>query len=90
MYIEFVLPTGAGGMAAAHASLLIRRSLEEWAEHYNVTFKTKPVKYTLRVFLETPDQYTLFALTWSDFRGNTYATSRWSLVEPMNPPKSID
>lgn len=90
MYIEFILASGAAGLAAQHSLYIIKLDLEAWSEKYDIKYTSKIVKYTLRVFLPTPECYSMFALTWDDIRTNAYATARWRLVEPMDPPKSID
>lgn len=90
MYIEFTLASGAAGMAAQHSLHIIKKDLSTWAKKYDINYTSKIVKYTFRVFLPLPEQYSLFALTWNDTKSNTYASSRWRLVEPMDPPKSID
>lgn len=65
MYIEFRLPTGAGGMAAAHAQSAITRQLKQWSEHNGgIKYRTKAVKYCLRVTFDDDTYYTLFALSW--------------------------
>jgi len=64
MYIEFRLPQDAGGMAAAHALYTIRKRLEVWAKKHNVEYRTKTVKYILRVTFDADHYYTLFGLTW--------------------------
>jgi len=84
MYIEFRLPNGAAGQAALHAKMLIDQGLTEWYEQYSIPFKTKEVKYTYRVIFDDPANYSFWALTWVS---TNYATGRWSLKEPMNPPK---
>ena len=64
MYIEFRLPQGAGGGTATHALAVIRNKLHVWAAKYNIEYKTKIFKYTLRVTFDSDDLYTLFGLTW--------------------------
>lgn len=64
MYIEFRLPTGAGGMAAGHALALIKKDIEAWAQKYNIKYKTKLHKYTYRLSLSNDKEYTQFAVTW--------------------------
>jgi hypothetical protein len=64
MYIQFRLPQGAGGMAATHALAVIRDKLYNWAAKYEVEYRTKLFKYTLRVTFDSDDLYTLFGLTW--------------------------
>jgi hypothetical protein len=64
MYIEFRLPSGAGGAAAVHALALIRKDIEAWAKKHNVEYRTKVHKYTYRLCLTSDKDYTQFALTW--------------------------
>jgi hypothetical protein len=83
MYIEFVLPTGAGGLGAQHAAYEIKKQLFDWSNKYQLPYKIKIVKYTLRVILESAETYNFFALTFESQR-------RWYFVEPMSTPNSID
>ena len=64
MYIEFRLPSGAGGVAAGYASSRIRRAIEAWTAKYNISYRTKVVKYTLRLCLERDEDYAFFQLSW--------------------------
>ncbi len=64
MYIEFTLPSGASGMIPTHALAVIRDRLYNWAAKYEVEYRTKLYKYTLRVTFDTDDVYALFGLTW--------------------------
>ena len=64
MYIEFTLPQGAGGLTAGHALNIVIRKLSTWANKYNVSYRTKTIKYKLRVTFDSDDGYTLFGLTW--------------------------
>jgi len=84
MYIEFRLPNGAGGQTALYSKILIDQGLIDWYEKYSIPYKTKIVKYTYRVIFDDPDSYSFWALTWVS---KNYATSRWSLKEPMKSPK---
>ncbi len=79
MYIEFQLPNGAGGMAAGHAVSVIKKAIAEWAEQYNITYRTKIHKYTFRVCLESDEHYTLFELSWNPKRPYLYT---YRLVTP--------
>lgn len=94
MYIEFSLPSGAGGMAAAYTIQNIRRHLNEWSAKYDVEFLSiKPVKYTVRVTFADQKYYDFFALTWNPDCANLSMSSyikNFRFVEPMAPPKSID
>ena len=65
MYIEFRLPRGAGGPdQASHALSIVQKKLVLWAARYEVEYRTKVFKYTLRVTFDSDESYTLFALTW--------------------------
>jgi hypothetical protein len=79
MYIEFVLPNGAGGMAAGHAAGALKKEIAAWAEKYSITYKTKIHKYTFRVCLESDEQYTFFQLSWNP-KGPYFRTYR--LITP--------
>lgn len=67
--IEFGLPTGAGGMAAAAEAGHLRRALKQWSEHYNVELIVATARHDYRHWI-TVDfvrerDYTLFALSWT-------------------------
>ena len=64
MYIEFTLPQGAYGMTATYAASTVSKKLAVWAEKYDIKYKTKTIKYKLRVTFDSDDSYTLFGLTW--------------------------
>lgn len=83
MYIEFRLPNGSAGQAAAHSKRLIDIQMQEWSELHEIPYKTKLVKYTYRVIFDNPENYSFWALTWEP---RSYSARRWSLIEPMSPP----
>ena len=68
MYIEFTLPQGPSGITALqpgiHALNIVSDKLSAWAQKHNVEYKTKTIKYKLRVTFDSDDCYTLFGLTW--------------------------
>ena len=66
MYIEFKLPTGSAGQAAAHYNSKIRLYIAEWAAKHNIhDYKFAIVdRYRLRCILAKEQDYTMFALTW--------------------------
>lgn len=64
MYIEFRLPTGAGGQAAAHANYLLKQKLERWSQHHDIPLRRKTVKYTVRVTFDDDRWYIFFANSW--------------------------
>lgn len=79
MYIEFMLPNGSAGQAAAHSLLIIRRELVEWSMKYDIPYTEKTVKYTHRVCFDNPDHYSFFSLTWNLDR-KYYALGRYHIV----------
>ena len=78
MYIEFRLPTGAGGQAAGHAAHFIRKEIVAWAEKYSISYKTKVHKYTLRLCFESVADYTHFQISWNP---NMDAANCYRIVE---------
>ena len=64
MYIEFQLPSGAGGQTASYALNMVQKKLSAWAVKYNIKYRQKIIKYTLRVTFDSDQSYTLFAMTW--------------------------
>lgn len=74
MYIEFRLPTGAGGMAAGVALKHIRIDIDDWVGRFEIqNYKTKLHKYTYRLCLASDQDYTQFALTWNPrYSASTY------------------
>lgn len=85
MYIEFQLPNGAAGQAAAYSMRFISNQMKAWSQEYDIPYKTKQVKYTYRVIFDDPATYSFWALTWVPA---SMAASRWRLVDPMaRPPK---
>jgi len=86
MYIEFRLPTGAGGIAAQYTNGIISQNLKEWSQRYDIPYTKKIYKYTVRVTFDDEKFYDFFALTWqpkSD-QFSSYLTN-YRFVEPMNP-----
>ena len=93
MYIEFSLPSGAGGMAAAYTASAIKNHLAAWSEKYDVEILAiKAVRYGLRVTFKDPKYYDFFALTWDPQTNNQLKSwiIKYKFVEPMDPPKSVD
>lgn len=68
MYIQFQLPSGAGGMAAQHALSVIREELESWGKKHQIPYRTKLHKYTFRICLESDEHYTFFQLSWNPLK----------------------
>ncbi len=84
MYIEFRLPRGAGGPdQASHALSIVQKKLVLWAARYEVEYRTKVFKYTLRVTFDSDESYTLFAMTWVPHPDHPEWTS-YRLVTDLN------
>lgn len=85
MYIEFVLPNGAGGMAAQAADYRIKRALDEWSDRHQIPYVSKHIKYTRRVTFDADEYYSLFALTWGQFDETKHSClNRWRIVSDLN------
>ena len=84
MYIEFTLPTGAGGQAAAYVNGLLNRELHAWSDQYGIPYNTKTVKYTKRITFDQEETYSFFAMTWNPkeekFKNHLL---NYRLIEPM-------
>lgn len=72
MYIEFRIQDNVPRMVIARAHASIGTNLAEWAEKYNIQYRQKIHKYTLRVTFDKDEFYTLFALTWVSPEWTTY------------------
>jgi hypothetical protein len=78
--IEFGLPNGAGGQAAAHSSVKLRKHLTKWADQRRVDLALSTVnhdyRYWIRVTFRGEQDLTLFALSW---QGESFMP--WQRVE---------
>lgn len=88
MYIEFRLPTGAGGMAAQHINNILNQELHAWADENNIAYNKKIVKWTVRVTFDNDQHYTLFALTWNPQGRHKNWLKEYAFIEPMRIDKS--
>lgn len=88
MYVEFRLASkdDSSGNRVEITLYLINRDLHTWSDKYDIPYKTKIHKLTKRVMFDDPETYSFFALT---FEPTSYTSQRWSLVEPMSPPKKL-
>lgn len=85
MYIEFALPTGAGGQAANYVNFLLNEELHEWSDRYNIPYNTKLVKYTKRITFDDEKTYAFFALTWNPKNTQfSWYLLNYRLIEPMS------
>lgn len=89
MYIEFSLPNGSAGQAAAHSNHIINKHLHEWSDKYNIPYSTKIHKYTKRVIFDDDAHYSLFAMTWNPDR-RYYALGKWRIVSDLNNKSSFE
>jgi hypothetical protein len=85
MYIEFELPQ-SGPIKFHHASFVISMEVAAWAEQHQISYKIKSVKYTQRVILTKPEDYTMFGLTWDPTVNYRWVTG-YRFVEPMKVDK---
>ena len=85
MYIEFTIPSDRGGVPAHYTDLSLKQNLKSWSERYNIAYRTKDIKYTVRVTFDDDRHYEFFALTWNPKADNflSYLTN-YRFVEPMN------
>ena len=89
MYIEFSLPNGSAGQAAAHSSHIINKHLREWSDRYNIPYTVKNIKLFKRVTFEDDAHYSLFAMTWNPDK-RYYSLGRWRIVSDLNNKSSFD
>jgi uncharacterized protein YijF (DUF1287 family) len=85
MYIEFRLPQGSGGQAAAYANYLIDKELRAWSDQYRIPYRSKIIKYVKRVTFDNDASYSFFAMTWNPTSPDFIIENiDYRLVEPMN------
>ena len=89
MYIEFSLPNGSAGQAAAHSNRMITMALHEWSTKYDIPFNTKTIKYIKRVTFENDEHYSFFAMTWNPDK-KFHALGRWRIVSDLNNKIEFD
>ena len=89
MYIEFQLPSGAAGQAAAHANRIITLALHEWSDKYQIPYATKLHKYKRRVTFDKDEHYSFFSMTWNPDK-KYHALGRWRIVSDLNNKTSFD
>jgi len=83
MYIEFSLPQGSAGQAAAHANRIITLALHEWSDRYNIPYNSKIHKLTKRVTFDDDSSYSLFTMTWN-LDKKFHVLGRWRIVSDLN------
>lgn len=89
MYIEFSLPNGSAGQAAAHVNYIITQHLQEWSEKYNIPYTTKIIKYIKRVPFEDDAHYAFFAMTWNPDK-KYHSLGKWRIVSDLNNKSSFE
>jgi hypothetical protein len=77
MYVEFPLPNGSAGQAAAHTLLLIRKGVVDWAIKHSVAYTEKTIKYTHRVCFADDSMCNFFALSYDGM-------GKFRIVDPLN------
>ena len=87
MYIEFTLPTGAGGMSANYVHWEIRKNLQEWSEKYQIPFQSKVEKLKVKVTFEDERNYSVFSMTWNPTANHLNSwIKNFKFIEPMRRP----
>lgn len=88
MYIEFTLPTGAGGMAAGFVHQKLDKFLKHWASKFDIKYRTKLHKYTMRLTFDDDKHYQFFILTWNPEPGqyDSYY-QKFKIIDPMKIDK---
>lgn len=87
MYIEFQLPTGAGGMAAQYTNSALNRNLHEWSDRYQIPYNKKIHKWTVRVTFDDDAHYSLFTMTWQPQADHMqHYLYNYKIIEPMSRP----
>ena len=89
MYIEFTLPTGAGGMAAGFVHQKLLKYLSKWAEKHNIQYRTKLHKYNMRLTFDDDKSYHFFILSWNPEPGqfDSYYKN-FKIIDPMKIDRS--
>lgn len=87
MYLEFKLPSGAGGYAAGVANQILNKELHAWADQYNIAYTKKLHKYTVRIAFDNDNIYTFFAVTWNPKTDSFYD---FLLSYEIKDPMKID
>jgi hypothetical protein len=89
MYIEFRIPSGGGGMPAQYANYWLKQNIKSWAEKYNIAYRTKDIKYTVRLTFDDDKFYNFFAVTWDPKADHMqHVLKEYRLIEPMKVDKS--
>lgn len=57
--------------------------VDMWAKKYDVRYRRKLVKNTVRLTFDDPAHYNLFAISWAPL--TDVADLPWRFVEPMDP-----
>ena len=82
MYIEFRLPSGAGGMAAGYIKMAINIAIIQICRQHNITVAEQVTQpYRFRVSFRHPQDYTLFALVWQ-VKNSNFKYTVWN--EPID------
>jgi hypothetical protein len=91
MYLEWRIPSGAGGAGAAHFCNMLINNIDAWSKQWGIPYRTKIHKYTLRLTLGLDKDYDWFMLTWDADKAAGNTNSNWfrfKVVEPMKIDKT--
>ena len=86
MYLEFKLPSGAGGMAAGYTKMSISKSVDRVCRRLAIELDQKlTVNYRFRVSFKQAKDYTLFALVWQPKnQWHKYTLHKGSISGPVH------
>ena len=77
MYIEFALERDQQGYYSEFDLMVIKRDIQKWAKKHGIPFKTKSIKYTVRVVFEDDSLCNFFALSYT-------GPGKFRIVDPLN------
>lgn len=77
MYIQFKLPSGAGGMAAGYRNMHLKKRVQALADLHNITVINWTNGYRCCFEFARASDYTLFMLAWE-------VKSIWDQYELIN------
>ena len=73
MYLEFPIHT-------FNDRTNLELDLRTWSERYNIAYRSKYIKHTLRVTFDDNASYSFFAVTWNP---KSSRVLEYQLIEPM-------
>lgn len=91
MYLVFDLPAaGVDTYPSAHVvAYWLHNELDKWNNRYQIEYRTKYHKNTLRLVFGNETEYHFFMLSWNPdmYIAGHRLDEKWSKMRVMNPPK---